>query len=156
MTIRTSCVLCCCGGANGCGSNQLLFLMYGDSKMAFQGATASELSDSLRAPRDKSTGQGFTFIVHTVRELFTVFEGSTQHEHTIILCVLIHVSELTTVLHTYSVHTPNSAWRYAWFCGAQCTGGNVLLTPSILVVLMLFTPFICNTSNSNITVSSAV
>ena len=40
------------------------------------------------APQDKSTGQSFTFIAHTVPELLTVFEGSTQRERTIII---IHI-----------------------------------------------------------------
>ena len=37
-----------------------------------------EITDSLLAPRDKLTGQGLTFIAHTVRELLTVCEGSTS------------------------------------------------------------------------------
>jgi hypothetical protein len=42
-----------------------------------------EITDSLLAPRDKLTGQGLTFIAHTVRELLTVCEGSTQRQRTI-------------------------------------------------------------------------
>ena len=43
----------------------------------------SELTESLLAPQDKSTGQSFTFIASIIPELLTVFEGSTQRERTI-------------------------------------------------------------------------
>ena len=76
---------CYCIIANGSVSHPPLFLTYGKLEAAryiFPRYYSVKLRDSLLAPQDKPTGQSLMFIEHTVPELLTVFEGSTQHIRT--------------------------------------------------------------------------
>ena len=89
----------CCGGANGGGLHALLCLiiMYGELKTVRN----SHLPEVLQhqklqiIARVHEIDRLIQVHVHTVRELLTVFEGSTQCKRTIVDHILSHGTIMT-------------------------------------------------------------